>query len=299
MLYEDTYQTGGDPNVHDISVALFDHSGLEPEEKTGYPSHSHAFYEMDYTLDGYAEFEFSNRVVRAEAGTLLFFHPLCIHSIPCDRREHNLSIQFSARLMKNSLQDPRPSQMLLLHPDFVQRTLPVSPTVEYYLQKLAGCSPRLPIPYPENYRQLVKLPPEKKMAQMGFLTLILAELLDSGCLQIVNVEFHPDRFSKMNNLLKMIMEHPETRISMEDAAAFVGMGYSNFCRTFKTTVGDSYVDFVNYIRCVRAKEMLNQTELSVTEISMRLGFGSVSYFNRIFKKFAGRTPLDYRQNRTG
>lgn len=297
MLYEEAYQIGGDPNYQSVSIAIFDKTALAEKENRGFPAHSHSFYEMDYTLDGYAEFKSDNRIVRAEQGTLLFFPPLCIHSIETDQRKRNLTIQFSPRLLKDSIGNFEQNQMLTAQPRLrTAAALPVSPAVEAWIRQLLCCVPCLTIPFPENYRQIILRTPDQKMEQMSFLLLILAELLKENCLRIESTEFDPENLPKMNKLLKLIVEHPEAKLSMENAAAFVGMSYSNFCRTFKNAIGSSYVDFTNSMRCTRAKELLSQTELSVTEISMRLGFGSISYFNRIFKRFAGMTPLAYRAN---
>lgn len=299
MLYEETYQLGGDPNHQDVSIAIFDQSSLAEESRSGFPAHSHSFYEMDYTFDGYAEFEFDNRIVQVRPGTLLFFPPLFIHAIRVDRRDHNLTMQFSSRLLKNSIEEFGQDHMLVVGPGICQASsLPVGPVIDACVRQLVHCVPRLNIPFPENYRQISRCTPEEEMGQTGFLLLMLADLLKNGCLQIIDIEFKPDDISNMNRLLKQIIEHPESKISMEKAAEIVGMGYSNFSRAFKSAAGCSYVDFTNSMRCIRAKELLSQTELSVTEISMRLGFGSISYFNRIFKKFTGMTPLAYKANCT-
>ena len=48
--------------------------------------------------------------------------------------------------------------------------------------------------------------------------------------------------AKMQMLLSRIIQYPEDKLSMEDAAALTNMSYSNFCRSFKNTIGYSYVD---------------------------------------------------------
>ena len=66
-------------------------------------------------------------------------------------------------------------------------------------------------------------------------------------------------------------------------------------RAFKETIGYNYVDYCNLARIFRAEELLLNTDLSVTQIAEQLHFGTVSYFNRLFKKHTGQTPLQYRK----
>ena len=44
----------------------------------------------------------------------------------------------------------------------------------------------------------------------------------------------------------------------------------------------------------KAKELLKNSTLSVTEIAARTGYGDSNYFSRIFKKSCGKTPREYR-----
>ena len=55
-------------------------------------------------------------------------------------------------------------------------------------------------------------------------------------------------------------------------------------------------ELVNYYRIEYAKNLLSATELSVLEISMRSGYESVSYFNRIFLRYTGVSPRTYRNS---
>lgn len=69
-----------------------------------------------------------------------------------------------------------------------------------------------------------------------------------------------------------------------------------FNRVFKREYGMSYGEYLNNMRVQRAKELLTQTELSVSEICLLSGFSNSSYFYILFKKFAGSTPAEFRAN---
>jgi AraC-like DNA-binding protein len=73
------------------------------------------------------------------------------------------------------------------------------------------------------------------------------------------------------------------------------VGYSWFRRMFKNYTGLSPRQYCLQLKIIRAKELLQSTELSVKEISYELGFESIHYFSRIFKKKTGINPTKFRK----
>jgi len=49
------------------------------------------------------------------------------------------------------------------------------------------------------------------------------------------------------------------------------------------------------LRIAKAKELLWNSSKSITDIAMQTGFSSSQYFSRVFRKYAGMTPADYRE----
>jgi two-component system response regulator YesN len=63
---------------------------------------------------------------------------------------------------------------------------------------------------------------------------------------------------------------------------------------FKEKFGMSFVEYVNRKRLERAVELLTQTTISVDEISTRVGYTNRGHFYRVFSKYIGGQPSDYR-----
>ncbi len=101
---------------------------------------------------------------------------------------------------------------------------------------------------------------------------------------------------EMLRLVERIVTNPGQRIRMNDAAAMLHMSYSDFSRNFKKMIGIGYVDFINTVRVNEAQNLLRQTNYSSGEIAEILGFGSASYFNRIFQELAQCTPSEFRRH---
>ena len=74
-----------------------------------------------------------------------------------------------------------------------------------------------------------------------------------------------------------------------------GFSESHFMRYFKETMGTSFVDYLKDYRLTMAARLLQSSDSSVLSISGEVGFESLSYFNRAFKKHYGMTPLQYRK----
>ena len=73
------------------------------------------------------------------------------------------------------------------------------------------------------------------------------------------------------------------------------MSTSHFIRTFKTQVGYSPLAYQTRLRIERAKDLLQATDLRVSEIAQRIGYQNPMYFSSTFKKHTGMTPLEYRE----
>jgi AraC-like DNA-binding protein len=83
--------------------------------------------------------------------------------------------------------------------------------------------------------------------------------------------------------------------SIGDVAKQLGYGKSRLYSLFSREVGMAPNDYRQRIRIKRCCEKLVQTEDSITTIGIESGFGSSQYFSRVFKKYVGVTPTDYRR----
>ena len=83
-------------------------------------------------------------------------------------------------------------------------------------------------------------------------------------------------------------------IKLSDASAMLNFDDSYFCRLFKSATGATFTEYLNFIRVCKAEKLLKKTKKSILEVSEAVGFSSLSYFNRIFKKYRHVSPRTYR-----
>lgn len=84
-----------------------------------------------------------------------------------------------------------------------------------------------------------------------------------------------------------------TEFNIEDVAVAVGMGRTTFYKKLKSLTGFSPVEFVRDMRLKRARQLLDEGTLTVSEIGYLVGFNSLPYFSTCFKEKFGKSPSEY------
>jgi AraC-like DNA-binding protein/ligand-binding sensor protein len=94
---------------------------------------------------------------------------------------------------------------------------------------------------------------------------------------------------------QFIVEHQTEELSLDDVAKSVHTSKFYFCKMFKKSTGINFTDFLSRVRTERAKNLLLNRNLRVSEIAYEVGFQSLTHFNRVFKRILGRSPTNYRE----
>ena len=93
---------------------------------------------------------------------------------------------------------------------------------------------------------------------------------------------------------KFIEEHVAEHLSLTKVASAVGINATHLSEKFKHVTGTKFVDYIARIRFEKARELLEDVDLRISEIAFAVGFQSLSQFNRVFKKLSGKSPTEYR-----
>ena len=92
----------------------------------------------------------------------------------------------------------------------------------------------------------------------------------------------------------IIAEHQTEKLSLGQVAKAVNMSAFYFCKMFKKVTGINFTDYLARVRIEKAKNLLLNPNLRVSEIAFEVGFQSLTHFNRVFKKILGQSPTEYR-----
>lgn len=100
-----------------------------------------------------------------------------------------------------------------------------------------------------------------------------------------------DATERYKKLLYDIDENAES-YSFSRAVDYMHMSKAYFSRFFKRISGMTFSEYLNHIRVNRAIDLIRNRDLSMTEIAMDCGFGTIRNFNRVFRQITGYSPRD-------
>lgn len=99
---------------------------------------------------------------------------------------------------------------------------------------------------------------------------------------------------RIQKMLSYIYEHYSETVKLEDIARAANISRSEAGRCFNIYMGYSPIEALIRYRLQIARKLLNETNLTLQEISVECGFNSVNYFSRLFRKTYGCAPGNYR-----
>ncbi|HUX95520.1 MAG TPA: AraC family transcriptional regulator [Bacteroidales bacterium] len=114
------------------------------------------------------------------------------------------------------------------------------------------------------------------------------------CSENYKMSFDEKGNKKMTDVYTYIRENYFKPISLKKVAKIARMSPFSFSRYFKKNCGACFVEYLNRVRTNKACYLLRETDHQVQDIALECGFGSISNFNKQFRKAEGLAPRDYR-----
>lgn len=253
-----------------------------------FPEHRHADIELHYCIRGAVKIMIDKKIHQMHAGEIALISPMFSHAIPddCTGDRSVITVMVGASFLKR-------------HFAFFSNITPPFPIINVSTndkneQKIRALFEELAALHRPEHSP-------NDLLVTGILYQICAYLqgllLEQNALQSQKSR----QLSKVENIekaLELIYYRYTEPIRIEDAAAATGYGKSNFCKVFKATFGSSFHQALNQQRIQSACILLKETNMSVSEIAQEVGLPECKSFCRIFKKFMGATPGQYRKSHT-
>lgn len=104
--------------------------------------------------------------------------------------------------------------------------------------------------------------------------------------------YHAD--TTIMQLQEWLDQHYGQPVTLQTLAALSGLTERSLIRRFKAATGDTPTSYLQLLRIESARQYLEQSRLSVDEITQRVGYEDVSSFSRLFRKHTGLAPGAYR-----
>ncbi len=104
----------------------------------------------------------------------------------------------------------------------------------------------------------------------------------------------PSESTRIDEVYTFIQNNFHKPIKAEEAAKLANMSPSTFSHYFKKSNNKSFTRFVAEVRISNVCQLLTTTQLDISEIAFQSGYSNMSNFNRLFKKYKGCTPIQFR-----
>ena len=107
------------------------------------------------------------------------------------------------------------------------------------------------------------------------------------------------RYRTIYAIADYLSEHYTENISLDRLAGEFFLSRYYLSRSFKEVTGYGINEYVNILRTKKARQLLEETSLSVSEIASEVGYESITYFEKVFKTYLSVSPLKYRRTLSG
>jgi len=136
---------------------------------------------------------------------------------------------------------------------------------------------------------------QKKLDSVASLLSIFADHLSikSNQIAVQTTNAEPPVIAKAKQFIR---EHHTEDLSLGQVAQAVHTSIFYFCKLFRKVTGTTFTEFVSRTRLEKAKNLLLNPNLRISEIAFEVGFQSLTHFNRVFKNVVGESPTEYRSH---
>lgn len=136
--------------------------------------------------------------------------------------------------------------------------------------------------------------PYRRERAAWLIGLILTALASMGAQQ---ESAAPELLSKVSPAVAYISAHYDQSFTVEQLAALCSRSVTGFRRSFTSATGRTPFEYLYEVRVKAAVNLLRNTDMPVSEIAGRVGYDTLSSFNRHFRRIAGAAPSEIRRGR--
>lgn len=232
--------------------------------------HLHDYYEMEMVLEGFGEQNLNGTIYQMGPGTIYFLTPIDFHAVTPKGSMKIVNLSFDETLLS--------SQLRLM---FMNRR-------ENYIFS-AESEPNRTL---QAVLELLQAESERDDEHTYICRRDLLEVLlytaarGKGRDNVVTNQVHKS--------MQYLFRHFREDISLEEVARQSGYTPNYFSTLFHESTGEKFVDFLGNLRLNYAKMLLQSTDLSITEVAEKAGFGSASAMHRKFQKTMGMPPSKFK-----
>ena len=104
---------------------------------------------------------------------------------------------------------------------------------------------------------------------------------------------HDTSLGNIQAIHQYVTENYNTKITLDNLCFLFGTNKTTLCKSFRQEYGTTILNYINSLKIREAKALLRQKKMNTTQIAESLGYESIHYFCRQFKKSTGLSPTEY------
>ena len=244
-------------------IGSSDYFVKEYGEDFSFPPHMHLCFELIVILDGEMRVTVDGKETLLHKGEAFMIFPNQLHSLSSEKSRHLLCI-FSPDLVRA----------------YSSKTEKVIPASNFFV--------------PDGYLidSLDKIEDDAKLISKKGLLYSLCSSFDD------KVEYLPRKSGQkgmLSGIFAFVEQNFTGECTLEELSAQIGYDYAYLSRSFKKATGISYVSYLNIFRLNKACYLLDNTDKSILQCALEVGYSSLRTFNRNFKNHFGVSPAEYRK----
>lgn len=251
--------------------------------------HFHETYELYYLLEGQRYYFIDRQTYLVKAGDVVLIKPNQIHktSMAGESYHNRMLLQIDGKLVDSLLKACGMGGIGEIYRDDVS----ILSIPENERPEIMGLFLQIQKELEERQRQYL-VGVRLKLAE---LLLVLSRYQRRSGYQQENQTSQNWKHKKVGEVADYLLSNPETEESLEELAKRFFISKSYLSRIFREVTSFTVNEYKNVSRIKKAQQLLVHSDYSITEISELLGFENLTYFERVFKKYAGATPSKYRK----
>ncbi len=261
--------------------------------------HFHPWWEIMYIVSGERTFFYANRTFHITAGTFLCIAPGVLHRAinPADEVCHLYNVYFSDSGNATPEDDFRMKMIIPL----LDKTKPCTVLSAQNQDRVTDLFSKMGKEIFLSQSQITSEADSQKASSdtQAMVWSLLCEMLVTVLRQEKWGGDGIQTTDAMNGHLAPILDYLNTHycesLSLEEVSSKFGITPSHLSRSFKLATRFGFVEYINSLRVSESCRLLRNSSLSVLEIALKCGFGSVTQFGRCFKELTGVSPRVYRK----
>lgn len=235
--------------------------------------HLHNFYEMYFLIDGNIDYFVESRTYHLKPFDILLIRPHTLHkSILCkDYRHERVVLYFDRRSVGKDILNA--------------------------VEKISG---------------MISLPNESAASVFKMLNCLLSDNTDdewhnayqsslvTEILITIIRGYKPgdENYAgvKFNKIIDYVKENCTEQLSLKEVAARFYISDAHLSRLFRRYTGFTFTRYINYQRIIISHSLLQNDDMSISDIAAKCGFENLTHFGRVFKQLTGYSPREYKKN---